>query len=243
MKLRTPALTAATLVAALTAVSTAHAAQRELLTKAGEAGTVAIDQLSGFRISSLGGFTYAAPVGFSYQSMHTEGVAGGPSVTQRATTFFLAPSFDVFPIDKLSIGGLVEVAWQNTSLDLTPAGGATSSVDLPATTSFTLLPRLGYMLRIGDRVALWPRVGVGYGSRQSPLNATDKTTTGALLVDLDVGFLYRITEAFYLRVAPQLTLAPTGSTSQPAAGGGSLSGQTTFLTFASTVGFGVFWDP
>lgn len=243
MKTPTPALLAATFLAVLSAAPHSHAAQRELLTKAGEAGTIAIDQLSGFRVSSLGGFTYAAPLGFTYQSMHTESVAGSPAITQRATTFFVAPSFDVFPIDKLSIGGLVEVAWQNPSLELTPPGGTSTRVDLPATTSFTLLPRIGYMLRIGDRVALWPRVGVGYGSRQVALSATDKQTTGALLIDLDVGLLYRINEAFYLRVAPQLTLAPTGSSSQPIAGGGSVSGTTTFLSFASTVGFGVFWDP
>lgn len=240
MKTRTPALVAATLLLLSTSV---HAAQRELLTKAGEAGTIAIDQLSGFRISSLGGFSYAAPVGVTYQSMHTEGVAGGPAVTQKATTFFLAPAFDVFVIDQLSIGALVEFAWQNTSVELTPPGAATAKLDLPATTSFTLLPRVGYVFHVGDRVAIWPRLGVGYGSRQVVTTGTDKTTQGALLLDVDVGLLYRINETFYLRLAPQLTLSPTGSTSQPIAGGGSVSGGTTFLSFSSTVGFGLFWDP
>ena len=243
MKYPTPALLAATFLGLVLAAPRAGAVQRELLTEAGEAGTLAIDQLSGFRISSLGGFGYASPLGFTYQSMHTEGVAGGPAVTQRATTFFVAPSFDVFVLDQLSIGGLAEVAWQNTSVELTPGAGPTTKVDLPATTSFTLLPRLGYLLRVGDRIALWPRVGVGYGSRQSALSTTDKSTTGALLVDVDVGLLYRVNETFYLRFAPQITLAPTGSTSQSMAGGGSVSGATTFLVFSSTVGLGLFWDP
>lgn len=236
---RALALVAATL---LLRATSAHAAQRELLTKAGEQGTIAIDQISGFRVSSLGGFSYAAPVGVTYQSLHTEGVGGGPAVTQKSTTFFLAPSFDVFAFDKFSIGALVELAWQNASVELTPPGGAATKLDVPATTSFTLLPRLGYLFRVGDRVAIWPRLGVGYGSRQEAVGTT-KVSTGALLLDVDVGLLYRINETFYLRLAPQITLAPTGSTSQPAAGGGSLSGDTTFFVFSSTVGFGLFWDP
>lgn len=240
MNLRTPALVVA-ILGLLSSV--AHAAQRELLTQAGEAGTLAIDQLSGFRMSSLGGFSYAAPVGVTYQSLHTEGVGGGPAVTQKATTFFLAPAFDVFVLDQLSIGALVEFAWQNGSVELTPPGAATAKLDLPATTSFTLLPRVGYVFHIGDRVALWPRLGVGYGSRQVVMTAADKATTGALLLDVDLGLLYRINEAFYLRLAPQLTLSPTASTSQPLAGGGSVSAGSTFLVFSSTVGFGLFWDP
>lgn len=239
MKTRAPAFVAA----ALFASTSAHAAQRELLTKAGEAGTVAIDQLSGFRMSSLGGFSYAAPVGVTYQSLHTEGIGGGPAVTQKTTTLFLAPAFDVFVTDGISVGGLVELAWQNTSASVTPPGAASFKVDLPATTSFTLLPRLGYLLRFGDRVALWPRLGVGYGSRQVVTAAAEKATTGALLLDVDVGLLYRVNETFYLRFAPQITLSPTGSTSQPLVGGGSVSAGSTFLVFSSTVGFGLFWDP
>ncbi len=242
MRTRTPVLVAATLSILTTLAPCAFAAQRELLTQAGEQGTIAIDQVSGFRISSLGGFSYAGPVGITYQSLHADSMGGAPAITQKTTTFFLAPSFDVFVFDRFSIGALTEFAWQNSSVELTPPGAAASKLDLPATTSFTLLPRLGYVFRVGDRVALWPRLGVGYGARQEVVGAS-KVSTGALLLDVDVGLLYRIDETFYLRLAPQLTVAPTGSTSQPAPGGGSVSANTTLLVFSSTVGFGLFWDP
>ena len=223
--------------------TSARAAQRELLTQAGEAGTLALDQLSGFRTSSAGGFGYAAPLGFGFQSLHAEGVAGGPAVTQRVTTFYVAPSLDVFVLDRFSVGGLVEFAWQNQSLELTPPGGASTKTGLAATTSFTVLPRIGYLIPLGDRVAIWPRLGVGYGSLQTPIDAVGKVTTGSLLVDVDVGLLYRIDETFFLRIAPELTLSPTGSRKGPAAGGGTLSAGTTSVAFSSTVGFGIFWAP
>src|SRR2546422_3785794 len=96
-----PFFTAALLTfAALTVSRDAHA-QREVLTSMGNKGTLAIDQLSGFRISSLGGVSYAGPIGFSVQSQG-ETFPGGDKQTLHSTTFWLAPSADFFIIDHLS---------------------------------------------------------------------------------------------------------------------------------------------
>lgn len=215
--------------------ASASAADRELLTKAGEAGTLAFDQLAGFRMTNANGFGFAGPLGFTYQSSNIDAGAGFPSATQRATTLFVAPSLDVFVAEQFSVGGTVQFQWQNQSLELEPGG----KVDLPATLGFSIVPRLGYLFRIGDRIGIWPRLGAGYSTSQVATGPGSKATSNALLLEADVGFVYRVNEVFFLRLAPALTLSPVGGTSV----GSGASRTTTFLAFSSTLGFGLFWDP
>src|SRR4051812_1818439 len=91
-----PFVTAALTFAALTMSREAHA-QREIVTSMGNKGVLVIDQLSGFRISSIGGVSYAGPIGFSFQSTGASDRAG--RTTEHFTTFWLAPSADIFVID------------------------------------------------------------------------------------------------------------------------------------------------
>ncbi len=212
----------------------AHAADRELLTKAGEPGTLAFDQLAGFRMTSANGFGFAGPLGFTYQRAHLEAGGGLPAIRTNTTTFFVAPAVDVFVLDRLSIGGVVQFQWQKQNVELEPGG----AVSVPSTLGFLVLPRVGYLFRLGDRIALWPRIGAGYTNSQTATAAAKETSSG-LVLEADVGLLYRINEVFFLRLAPTLTLSPLGDTTT--AGGASRS--TTFLAFSSTLGVGLLWDP
>jgi hypothetical protein len=230
-------------------------AQREVLNPMGAKGTLAIDDLSGFRMGSVGtgnpgvnyGVSYTGILGFSVQSVGENDFNTGVTTTAHYTSIWIAPSADYFVIDHLSVGGLLAIESTSASLDVpTGAGNATTTFNLPGTTSITFLPRVGWLFGISDRFGIWPRLGVGYGSHAqtilngaNPGNSTTDTFS-TFLVDVDVGFLYRITENWFLRGAPELTLAP-GSHSQTIANVSRSAGES-LTQFGIVGGIGVMWD-
>jgi hypothetical protein len=213
----------------------------------GDRGQLAIDQISGFRLSSSGSITYYGPIGVSVSSITLRNLNTRANVTEddtfHYTTFWLAPSADFFVIDHLSIGGLIEYAHTSTSEDVNVVGAPTQTVNLPSTTDFTLLPRVGYLIPIGgDRFGIWPRGGVGYVSRQvsTPAGANTFTadTFSGLTVDIDVGFLYRITDSFFIKAAPEIAFVPGATHSESLQNTNSISGPASAFQFALVSGVG-----
>ncbi|WP_394823226.1 hypothetical protein [Pendulispora albinea] len=234
-------------VALLLLPSQAHA-QRDLLSPSGGKGQLAIDSLMGFRIGSFSGVSYAGPLGFSTQSYNAHDVTNNNAeITQKRTTFWFAPSADYFIIDHLSIGGLIEIAATSGSVKTkTVAGGTTAenTRDLPTTTAFTLLPRVGYMIPLNSRFAVWPRGGIGYASRQDAVvSATDtgKDTFSSVIFAVDVPFLFRINETFFLSAAPELLFSLGGKHSIDIANT-SRSADASFFQFGLVTGLGVLLD-
>jgi hypothetical protein len=243
------------LVAALalgTAVLAASAparAQTDLRGPLGAKKTFVIDDLSGFRATTVGGVGYAGPVGFSVQSVSENLPAANPaqtagSLTTHYTTFWIAPSADYFVIDHLSIGGLIEIASTSSSTTTTEFNTSVTT-SAPTVTNITVLPRVGWMFPVSDRFGIWPRAGLGYSVRTT--GSTDpqaapgtSDTFSAFIVDLDVGFLYRINQAFFLSGRPEITLGP-GSHSETT-GNTTVSLGATFFQFAVTGGVGIMWD-
>ena len=235
------ATTALTFSATFIAPRDAHA-QRELLTPLGNKGTLSIDQLSGFRISAIGGISYAGPIGFAIQSFGEKDAVGTGKTTLNTTSIWIAPSADFFVIDHLSIGGVIEVISTSSSVDTQAnANAGTVTTNLPATTAITFLPRVGWMFGITDRFGIWPRIGLGYGSRGSVDNNGRKDTVSGFLTDLDVGFVYRINENFFFRAAPQVTLG-LGPSHSVTVGGTTFSNDASLFQFAGVAGFGAMWD-
>ncbi len=202
----------------------------------GKPGTFVIDQVSGFRGRVGGGVGFYGPLGVAYNSFSgatgqqvdfsgTTPVATSTETTIRSWSIWLAPSIDYFLVENLSIGGLFAVDTTFGSAELkttrqTPAGNQINSAetDLPTVTSFTLMPRVGYFLRVySDRVSLWPRVGLGYfrGSNATVMGsgsgASSQTqSVDALLLQLDVGIIYQITDNVFFRIAPAVTFSTNG---------------------------------
>jgi hypothetical protein len=113
----------------------------------------------------------------SYQSVTTT-PPGEPSTTDSRTSialmnngpfgvfnsFYNLPrlGFDWLPIDNLTLGG---AAWFYTDLqaaDSTTTGGVSKSTDTPKATYWGIAPRVGYVIRMGDMLSLWPRAGIEY---------------------------------------------------------------------------------
>jgi hypothetical protein len=240
-------------------------AQRQLLTKPGQRGQIVIDQLSGFRggVSGIVGnknelaptVAYYGPIGFAVQHYgQTDANFNSNTDTVTATTFWLAPSADVFVIDHLSVGGMVEIAYTSNSASepQPPNGNAQSvSVSVPSNTSFAILPRVGWMFGLTDRWAIWPRLSLGYVSYASGSvpNGQGLPVGGSSIygfaLDVDVGVLFRVNETFFLRLAPELGTIPGGGNStQEIEGRTSVSVTTSanYLEFSLAGGIGVMFD-
>src|SRR4051812_19077663 len=91
---------AACALLAMTFSVNASAAERELLVPLGHAGTLAIDQISGFRMSSLSGVSYAGTLGLATRSAHIDPITvptiAVPEITAHETSYWIAPSADYF---------------------------------------------------------------------------------------------------------------------------------------------------
>jgi hypothetical protein len=227
------------LAAALFAASPARA--DTLITPTGGRGQLIIQQVAGFRAGGIttpgAGVAEVGMLGVSYSSLSLGHVSGGGSDEYSTFGFWLVPSADFFPIDHLSIGGLIQLGITSTTFSTrATATSQPTSTGLPTTIDFTILPRVGYLFPIGTRLGVWPRIGLGYGLHEyaSFANpAAPATTLSGFLVDLDTTVLYRFNETFFASVTPEFSLLPgTAST-------GNVSVTATDVQFALTAGIGV----
>lgn len=216
-------------------------AERELLDQFHDRWRLVLDQLAGFRVGPSGA-AYAGPIGVSFRSASEDPLLGSTATGGKATTFWLAPSADLFVAEGLSVGALVEVSHTTASLET-----ATGALDLPSTTSMTFLPRVGYFFAIGDRFGIWPRAGIGYTSAERVMMlspgigqpaAPGKDTLRSVLLDVDVGAIYRMNETFYLRLGPQLGVTLGGEHAQ-ATNGATATSKASVFNVSAIAGVGV----
>ncbi len=219
-------------------------AARELLVPAGEKGTLALDQISGFRASMINGLTYAGPLGFSHRQFSEHSFDSNTDSTTRLNTFWLTPSADLFVIDHLSVGLLLEYSNTWGSADVVRNDKTTQTVTLKGTTTFTILPRVGYLFSINDRFAIWPRAGLGYARIETNQGTSDVPLIDAfsgVVMEVDVGLLYRFNETFFMRASPDLVFSIGGSHSV-SSGGTTTSAGAGILQASAVFGVGVFFD-
>jgi hypothetical protein len=183
--------------------------------------TLVLDDLSGFRASTVGGVAYAGPVGFSTSSYNVNVFGANGTVagtdTISSTTVWVAPSADYFLFEHLSIGGVIELAYNTSNYNQT-IYNTTQHNSLPSTTSFTVIPRAGWMFDLARHWGLWPRLGLGFGvlqenaiSQAGAGTATTASTSTTFLLDVDVGVIYRMDPRFFLRAGPDFTWGPGAS--------------------------------
>jgi hypothetical protein len=219
--------------------SRAAHAERELIVPFHEGGHVVLDQLSGLRVNPNNGFTYAGPAGIAFQSTKADSIVpGGPASETSTTSIWFAPSVDVFVIDHLSVGGLIEIGHTWGAVE---ANGR--RLELPGTTSMTFLPRVGYYIPITDRVGIWPRTGVGFSSVESVSflstgSAPAKDTFRSMVLDVDLSLVYRFGETFFMRAGPEIGVTLGGRRTTETAGASAGAGASV-LQISGVVGFGM----
>ncbi len=213
-------------------------ADRELIVPFQEGGHVVFDQLAGLRLDPVNGVTYAGPAGIAFRTSKADAFAPGtPGSEIKTTTFWFAPSADVFVTDHLSVGGVLEYAHTSgTSSD----GG--QETDLPGTTTLLFLPRIGFYAPFGDRFGLWPRLAFGWTSVDSVQFASSggvplRDTFRSMVLDVDVSLVYRFNETFFTKVGPEVGVTLGGRHTQDV-GGTSSAAEASVLQISGTIAFG-----
>lgn len=219
--------------------SSAARAERELIVPFHEGGHLVLDQLSGLRVSPSSGAAYAGLAGIAFRTTRSDALTpGGPSSETSTTTLWLAPSADVFVTDQLSIGGLIEIGHTWGAVE-----GGGQRLELPGTTSMTLLPRVGLYVPFTDRLGLWPRAGFGWSSVESASfvstgSAPARETFHAMVLDVDLSLVYRFGETFFMRAGPEIGVTLGGRRTAEANGQSSGAGASV-VQISGVVGFGM----
>lgn len=222
----------------LLAPRSARAGDRELIVPFEEGGHLVLDQLSGLRVSPASGVGYAGPAGVAFRTDKADAfLPGGPSDEMKTTSIWLSPSADVFVTEHVSVGGFVEIA--HTFGSVTTSG---QKLELPGTTALTFVPRVGFYAPFSDRIGLWPRAGFGWTSSESVSfvaagGAPVRETFKSMLLDVDLALVYRFTEAFFLRVGPEVQVTLGGSRTREA-GGQSAAADGSVVSISGVLGFG-----
>ncbi len=219
-------------------------ADRELIVPFHEGGHLVFDQLAGLRLDPATGVQFAGPAGVAFHSSKADafqpGQPGSPQPfgsEEKTSTFWFSPSADYFVTEHLSLGGILEFA--HTSGTLSSNGQQT---DLPGTSTYLFMPRIGFYAPFSDRFGLWPRIGFGWTSSESVQfdaqgGAPVRDTFRAFVLDVDIALVYRFNETFFLKTGPEIGLTLGGRHTQDRSGISSAADAST-LQISGTVAFG-----
>ena len=124
-------------------------------------------------------------------------------VEDSTTTLVLRPALDWFFADSISFGGFVGV-------DYTSAPSGSTSV-------LSVGPRVGYNLRVGDRLSIWPKVGLAIANTTlsvedagiGPDDDDEESNTSAQL-NLFVPLAFHPVQHFFLGLGPALDVDLSG---------------------------------
>ncbi len=225
---------AVALAISLFTVCEASAVRADELPPFGRRGQFVLDDVIGFRFgepgylgqlrsASAADITHGTPPPtagqggiFGYE--HDENgafmtVAPGRIEQDHLTTnaVWFAPAGDYFFTNRISIGASLGILYSNTEV--------TGRSVIPGYRAYTLLlsiaPRVGYVIPITDRIALWPRLAVGntaatgqqYFGKLGGWGGDKPLTTwfgGA-----DLGIVFRVTKHLMLHLTPALVASAT----------------------------------
>lgn len=124
-------------------------------------------------------------------------------VDDSTTTLTLRPAFDWFFTDSISLGGFFGVDYTSG------AGGSTSVLSVG--------PRLGYNLPIGERLSVWPKVGLSIANTtisQDDVNGIsvddDEESNTSAQLNLFVPVMFHPVQHFFLGLGPALDVDMSG---------------------------------
>jgi len=180
----------------------------------GGRGRVVLADLLGFRATSglptgqtmLGGGAFrVGPFSFGTTGAEIRH-SDGSVTTSRGTHFGLAPSLDVFVTDRLSLGGRGHIDYFSSRYDSSGAGMG----GLEATGyGVGLWPRVGYVVPLGEAVALWPRLEVGADVTRQAFRTGERSLVRRWGAELDVGLVVRVAKHLLLDLGPVVAYSLT----------------------------------
>ncbi|AKU98923.1 hypothetical protein AKJ09_05587 [Labilithrix luteola] len=160
-------------------------------------------------------------------------------------------------IDRLTLGGSVAVAFGLGGSTKTTVSGRGTSVersgDSPSTTVVGVAPRVGYILPVGDVLALWLRGGFSFYSvsEKTPVNNnnnnndSDKNSATLFSIDLDPQLTIVPMEHFFFTVGPLINIPLTGNVDRTSVRGATTTTVSNDLTqwhFGISAGLGGWFN-
>lgn len=150
---------------------------------------------------------------------YTDVDSGGGNSTQ----FVIAPAADFFVADNVSVGGIVTVSYANIDIQ----GGDANVVGIGVG------PRVGYVFRLSDQVAFWPKAGFAFDYATSFQDGTD-VDFAKLNLNLFAPFVFEPASNFFIGVGPTVGYDVW---SEVSGGGSSVDGPKVLTVgFATQVG-------
>jgi hypothetical protein len=142
----------------------------------------------------------ATPVDTTTSGTHISLLYGAAfaGVTDGVIVPYTVPrlAFDFLPIESLTLGG--SIGFVSATGERKATDGTTR--DSPTITAFTIAPRVGYILPLGDIFYFWPRLGLSYYG----LSSESQTGGGT---DSWHGFAINIEPAFVLAPVPHFGIS------------------------------------
>lgn len=160
-------------------------------------------------------------LGGAYASRTWAASRNTAQVDETGTTFgplggstpalFVVPrlAFDAFLLDHLSLGAAL--SYFRSSLDESIDSQFTFQSPNRSSDVLVLAPRVGYALRLGSRVFLWPRLGFTYAWAHS--NGTASQTLGLYALTGEAMLGVRVFEGAYVEIGPVLDQSFKGAAS------------------------------
>jgi hypothetical protein len=148
--------------------------------------------------SSISLLSYGVPSNIAY------------TIPRIAVDYAIAPH--------LTLGGAFAAFFDLSSSSTTKFGGMSMTADNPKVSGFLITPRIGYLVPIGPRLAIWPRGGFSYYSESvsNPPNMMGNSTTDGfhqLALDLEGNLVIAAAPHFLVMIGPVIDVPLSGSTS------------------------------
>ena len=154
-------------------------------------------------------------------------------------------SLDYTVAPNITIGGSIFAFVDLSSSQSTTIGGTTTNADNPKATAFGITPRIGYVMSLGPKLALWPRAGFSYytESVSNPPNGGGNNTTDGFhqfALDLEGNFAAVLAPHFFVLFGPVIDIPLSGSVSTTN-GGTTVSNDNSQFHFGITGGLGGYF--
>jgi len=167
-------------------------------------------------------------------------------------------ALDVTVIPRLTVGAAIAFGFglggTNEEEIAGPGGVRTPQrTDSPTATAIGLVPRVGYILPLGDIFAFWPRLGFGFysvsSSSESITNSgatrTVRDTDTLFSLDLDPQFVLVPLEHFFIHGGPLVNVPISGSRSRSVIEGANTnrtSSDASLFNFGLSLGLGGWFN-
>lgn len=224
----------------------------------GEGGQVAFDDLVAFDLgggrfgralvlpamggSGISAVGYSGILGYSRDSS-TRDLGKPTAYAGTSDTVWFAPSLDVFVGRHFSVGGTIAASHARGSQMRGTVAGPSQNME-GSGYSFTLAPRVGYVIPLSTSLALWPRLTIGYvfghtryesNMEEGEFDWSSRSFRGIA----ELGLVARVHPNVYLRAAPELLIGTYTASGHSVFGSSFTEGRDFFLRLGATAGIGI----